>query len=91
MPQKPLPCDLHDYLEIACMYKIQVDITLKNGERHRGVPITTGIDKTLGEYLTFQPDESKITYPLSLLSIQSMQALSSNSHFDNVSFVDTTD
>lgn len=80
-------CDLHDYLEIACMYEIEVEITLKDGACHQGVPITTQTKKNEGEYLQFYTLCGRdLLVPLLLL--KSMRATSSNPHFDKVMFSD---
>ncbi|PAJ74709.1 hypothetical protein CJF42_09105 [Pseudoalteromonas sp. NBT06-2] len=81
-----LKCDLHDYLEIACIYKITVELTLKNGVHIVGTPITTGVNKESGEYLVVQIKHGVEDVSIPLLSLQSMRAISSNSHFDKIEF-----
>ena len=38
-----ISCDLHDYIEIACMYHFSIELTLKNGECVSGVADTVVI------------------------------------------------
>ncbi|MGH1441693.1 MAG: Rho-binding antiterminator [Cellvibrionaceae bacterium] len=89
MADNILPCDLHDYIEIACLYKIEVKLNLENNIGYTGIPITTGIDRTIGEYIEFlsNNDEKKIKIPLSCL--ESMQAIKPNPHFGKINFSKT--
>lgn len=84
---KPISCDLHDYLEIACLYKIQVYLTLANGVNHCGIPVTIKINVEREECLQIQPDSDseKIDIPLYLL--ENMKAITSNTHFNTICFV----
>lgn len=38
---KPISCDLHDYLEIACIYHYELKVTLRNGTSLVGIARTT--------------------------------------------------
>ena len=86
MSQLILPCDLHDYLEIACLYKIKVKLIQKNNLNSVGTPVTTGVNKELGEYLIFQVKQEAEAKAIPLLSILSMQAISANPYFDKIIF-----
>jgi Rho-binding antiterminator len=85
---KPISCDLHDYLEIACLYKIQVYLTLTNGDNHSGIPVTTRINVEREECLQILPDSGseKIDIPLHLL--EKMKAITPNTHFNTIVFVE---
>ena len=43
MPYRPIPCDIHDYLEIACMANIELRLTLRSGETLKVSPVTTRV------------------------------------------------
>ena len=84
---KPLlKCDLHDYIEIVCLYRIEVEITLQNNVCLTGIPLTTGVNKKVGEYLVFRSNNKADTRSIPLLSLQSMQAVSANIHFNKINF-----
>jgi Rho-binding antiterminator len=83
MSQKFLKCDLHDYLEIACLYKFEVKITLKDGTKILGIPITTNTIHKI-EYLEINSDGELITVPV--LNLSSMRACKKNPHFVLVEF-----
>ncbi|HCY28379.1 MAG TPA: hypothetical protein DHV00_08350, partial [Alteromonas macleodii] len=40
-----IACQLYDYIEIACMYGLEVSVVLKDGNTVRGTALTTVIDK----------------------------------------------
>lgn len=83
--QEIMSCDLHDYLEIACMYKIRVEMTLADGQKTTGIPLTTRVTSEKEELLVFQvSDKERIELPL--LSLQKMTAMSNNPHFNTVGF-----
>lgn len=44
-------CSQYDFIEIACMFKLPVEITLKNGEKHQGSAFDTGYDMERQECL----------------------------------------
>lgn len=48
---KPLHCDLHDYLEIACLYGYMLDIELTDGQHLTARAITTRTSSTREEFL----------------------------------------
>jgi Rho-binding antiterminator len=84
--QKILSCDLHDYLEIACVYKIEVEFMFKDGSNLIGTPVTTSVGKDKKEYLTFNVKDKGSFVSLALLDLKSMQAVELNSYFDKVTF-----
>lgn len=95
-----ISCDLHDYIEIACLYHFSVELTLKNGECVSGVADTVVIkqkvirqevtDKEKQEYIRLisenKVDENKIPMLIPLSTLASMRAITPNSHFDMISF-----
>ena len=56
---KPLHCDLHDYLEIACLCGYTLDIELTNGQRLTAQAITTRNSSTREEFLEVETAEGR--------------------------------
>lgn len=42
-PGEPIACDLHDYLEIACLFGYELDIRRRDGSETRGRAADTRI------------------------------------------------
>ena len=83
-----IKCDIHDYVEIACLYGIQVKLTFKDGSHKIVTPLNTLIDKERFEVLEVQEqeqDQIDAQY-LRLTTITRMSALSANPHFSDVDF-----
>ncbi|OZG70229.1 transcriptional antiterminator [Hahella sp. CCB-MM4] len=55
---KPITCDRHDFLEIACLYHYDITIETIDEQRIRGQAVTTRTlaDKT--EWLVYKCDDS---------------------------------
>lgn len=51
---QPLNCDLHDYLEIACLRGYQLDIELIDGERLVARAVTTRTSADKEEFLAVE-------------------------------------
>lgn len=77
-------CNQYDYIEIACMFKIPIEITLKNGETHQGRAFDTGFDLQRQECLFLDIDGEHIAFPTDHLL--AMRALKINPHFTEVTF-----
>lgn len=93
MNQRVLKCDLHDYLEIACMYRISVEIETVDDQSLIGIPQTTKVGAERVEQLVFlattnESNSSDELLDIPVLSIATMTALTENPHFDKISFVD---
>ncbi|AVU74218.1 MULTISPECIES: Rho-binding antiterminator [Pseudomonas] len=56
---KPLHCDLHDYLEIACLCGYTLDIELTNGQRLTARAITTRTASTREEFLEVETTDGR--------------------------------
>ncbi|MFV3368304.1 Rho-binding antiterminator [Pseudomonas sp. NY15435] len=59
---QPLQCDLHDYLEIACLYRYWLRIELRDGLAFDAQAFTThsrrNIDGSLEEFLEVRVDDA---------------------------------
>ncbi|MBR9789568.1 MAG: transcriptional regulator [Vibrionaceae bacterium] len=77
-------CNQYDFIEIACMFELPVEITLKNGESHQGRAFDTGFDMQRQECLFLDVDGEHIAFPTEQLL--TMRALKANPHFTEVTF-----
>lgn len=50
-PYQPLHCDLHDYLEIACMHGYKLQVELRDGSSFVAVALTTRTAPSKEEFL----------------------------------------
>lgn len=78
-----MTCDEYDYIEIACLFKLDVELryedTLFSGkasDTKRGENGEEGIELIVGDQSQWHP----------LASLKSMRALTTNPHFDLVEF-----
>lgn len=84
-----LSCDLHDYLEIACLYQYQVTLVLTTGEKHMGTPKTTiikTVDGVKHEMLAVCCDGGEIK-EIDLLTLKSMHVRTEHAKFTDVRFI----
>jgi len=82
-----IPCQLYDFIEIACMYKLEVTAVLDNGEKRSGKALTTVIDRG-GNVPTecIQIHIDGIVQNIALNEIAQFHAITDNPHFSSVSF-----
>ncbi|AKJ98891.1 Rho-binding antiterminator [Pseudomonas sp. WP18] len=64
---QPLNCDLHDYLEIACLYGYTLDIELTDGQRLNARAITTRTAPTREEFLDVETADGRLEIRLDQL------------------------
>ncbi|CAI0828190.1 Rho-binding antiterminator [Serratia proteamaculans] len=50
---QPINCDLHDFLEIACLYGYRLDVELVNGQRFQATALTIQTLANEGEFIYF--------------------------------------
>jgi len=84
MAQSTISCELHDFIEIACMYGYRVKLTLKEQQTIEGkaLDIVTNADKR--EYLVVDTGQDK--QKIELLRLDKMQTLTPNAVFKVVTF-----
>ncbi|MGR9052738.1 MAG: Rho-binding antiterminator [Gammaproteobacteria bacterium] len=77
-----IACDLHDYIEIACLYRYRVQLHMDDGDIVEGLAgdIATR-DKR--EYLLLDNDRE---IGVELANIAKMQVLTPNAKFDTINF-----
>ena len=83
-----LSCDLHDYIEIACMYQYSLKIVLRNGDMQLGKAINVHIKNNDGgknEYLSIQLADNQQVL-INVMDIQSIQTDDKGARFSKIDF-----
>jgi Rho-binding antiterminator len=86
-------CDTHDYLEVACLYRYELDLTLRDGTELRGraVDIRTAVDAFEGkppgksEHLVLEGETGRFSVPLS--ELQDVRVTTPGARFHSVDIV----
>lgn len=82
-----LKCDHHDYLEIACVYQLSIELTLDTGETLAGRALDMQFNSARQECIQLelqsQPDKPMLLPTAQLVEIK---ALTHNTHFDRIRF-----
>ena len=84
MGQSSISCELHDYLEIACMYGYRVKLTIKNQQTIEGKAVDTVTTAEKREYLVIDNGHEK--HEVELNQLVKMEVLTPNAKFKKVSF-----
>jgi Rho-binding antiterminator len=79
-------CDQHDYIEIVCMYRYEIKLTLKSGEEILGVARDTQRNDNKEECLAIDIEGDGTTQLVVLDSIQKLEVLEDNPHVHIVNF-----
>ncbi len=79
-----MTCEQHDYIELACVYLYQVNLTLKSGEQVTGQALDTLYNDEREVCLCLKQDEE--LHLVVLDQIASMKACQQNPHFKIISF-----
>ncbi|WP_375056841.1 Rho-binding antiterminator [Zobellella sp. DQSA1] len=79
-----MSCDQHDYLEVACLYRYRVRLTLTSGERLTGIAFDTRRDADRQECLLLGTNEAKQL--VRLADMARMEAVTDNPHFRVIDF-----
>ncbi|HGY3717444.1 TPA: Rho-binding antiterminator [Citrobacter gillenii] len=80
----PVDCDLHDYLEIACLYRYMLRIELTDGTVFDARAVTTRTTIEKEEYLVVERQASSQNIRLDYLS--AITALTAGAKFSTVLF-----
>ncbi|WP_087020305.1 Rho-binding antiterminator [Thaumasiovibrio subtropicus] len=75
-----MKCVDFDFLEIACMYRLEVSLTLTSGE------VYTGVAKDIVKNRHLQLLAKGTEVLVSLDHLQKMDAITTNPHFSTVTF-----
>jgi len=79
-----ISCDLHDTIEIVCLYSYPIRLLLKSGAHVTGTALDTAYDADRNECIKI--DNGSCEQLVLLDSISSMQVTVDNPHLDLVSF-----
>lgn len=84
-----ISCDKHDYIEIACLYRLEVKLFLKNGpvkngQIVQGVAFNTTYSKNREECVVLNTGKGNETIVLE--QIASLEAVTKNPHFEKIDF-----
>ncbi|SFM08216.1 transcriptional antiterminator, Rof [Nitrosomonas nitrosa] len=84
MTQPIIDCELHDYIEVACMYGYQVRLVLKNQQIIEGQAkdIVTTAEKR--EFLVIENEQGR--QQVELITLDKMQVLTTNAKFNEIFF-----
>ena len=84
MTSNMISCNLHDYVEIACMYGFEIELGLKSQDKVVGKAKTVQLDSNKQECLIVDDNERVQSIPLE--NVKTMRAITPNPHFSSVSF-----
>lgn len=79
-----IPCEIHDYIEIACLYGFEIELSMKIGMKLQGRALTTETSPEKKEWLLL--DKDGVIEKIELGEITSMTAITSNPHFTTIDF-----
>lgn len=81
MSQDVIACQIHDYIEIACLYGYRVKLILKDGSSLEGKAIDVFTSPEKREYLLIDNGRQQ---PIELNQVHKMEVLTANAHFMEV-------
>ncbi|WP_279151502.1 Rho-binding antiterminator [Photobacterium iliopiscarium] len=79
-----LSCHQHDYIEIACMHHLNIDLTLNDGSHLIGIAHDTFYNQNREECIVLVINNQQQLIVLDDLS--SMTAIIANPYFDTINF-----
>ncbi len=62
--QPPIACDLHDHLEVACLYRYDLEVMLRDGSVTEGTAVTTRTAPDKVEYLVVEQGGERREVPM---------------------------
>ena len=79
---QPVACDMHDYLEMACLYQYRLKIELKDGTQLNATALTTRTDHQKQEFLDVRVRDERQSIRLDQL--EAITPLESGARFGRV-------
>ncbi|KAB2823138.1 MULTISPECIES: Rho-binding antiterminator [Aliivibrio] len=79
-----ISCNEYDYIEIVCLYRYPVRLTMKVGESIKGVALDTSRNESKNECIKLNTNETEILVELD--GISKLEVLVDNPHFSEVIF-----
>ncbi len=83
MPNNVIDCELHDFVEVACMYRYQLKLILKDGQVIEGKAIDIANTPDKRECLVIENDARQ---QVDLTLLAKMEVLTPNAKFREVVF-----
>ena len=81
----PIDCNLYDYVEIACLYRYPVRVTITDGTSLTGIAVDTVIDADKSESLKLDVDDGDSRL-IRLDTLVVLEALATDARFSKVHF-----
>ena len=79
-----MSCEQHDYIEIACLYRYPVKLTLTSGAEIAGIALDTQRNDRREECIKIRVGDAESL--VALTSISRMEAGMDNPHFRTIDF-----
>jgi len=79
-----ISCQQYDYIEIACMYRYDIKLTMKSGTLLQAKALDTARNEDNKECIKVMSDEGERLIVLDEITL--LEATHSNPHFQTVSF-----
>ena len=79
-----ITCDIHDYVEIACMYGFEVKLVLKDGQIVQGIAFQTTYSENREECVVLKTKKGNKEIVLEQITL--MEAVTKNPHFEKIDF-----
>ncbi len=79
-----ISCNEYDYIEIVCLYRYPVRLTMEVGESIKGVALDTSRNESKNECIKLNTNETEILVELD--GISKLEVLVDNPHFSEVIF-----
>jgi len=80
-----ISCNHYDYIEIVCMYRYPILLTMKSGKTVEGVALDTQRNETGEECVKINTDDVECLVELD--GIAKLKVCVDNPHIDEVSFI----
>ena len=81
-----ISCNEYDYIEIVCMYRYPIKITLKSGSVVNCIALDTQRNESREECIKVKTDAEELETLVKLSNIATLEVCIENPHFKVVSF-----
>lgn len=79
-------CELHDYLEIACTFRLPIELSLTTGKELIGIAVDTLVKSDKTEHLMFIEEGTEQAIAMPMSELVQMKAIIKNVHFGTINF-----
>lgn len=83
---QPICCDKHDFIEIACTFRYEVEMALSDGRHSSMRFVTTLTDNEGKEWVVGEDAESGVSLKIRLDCIKSIKARWNNLNLGDINF-----